>query len=62
MDAAIVIGCIAGAALLWAWINRPGAPNPEDAQQAQDVEREGYAGILGACLLAIIAIGAVLAL
>jgi len=60
-EGVIVVGCIVAAALLWAWLNRPGAPDPETAPLTE-VEREGYAGILGACLLAVIAIAAVLAL
>ena len=61
-EGVIVIACIAGAVALWVALNRPGAPAPDNQQQAQQVEREGYAGILGVCLLAAIAIAAVLAL
>jgi hypothetical protein len=58
----IVIACIVGLAVLWLLANLPGQPDPNDPEQAPQVVRDSLGTLVGACLLAIIAIGAVLAL
>jgi hypothetical protein len=59
MDGIIVWLCIGGIALVGLMVFRPGAPDPTDPQQAPDAIREGYGGILGVALLAVIALVAV---
>ena len=62
MDLAILLACIIGLLVLWAAVNRPGGPDPENPQEATQALGEGMAGLFGVLLLAVIAIGAVLLL
>ena len=61
-EGVIVIACIVGAVALWLLANLPGQPNPDNPVEAPQVVQESWTTLLGACLLAVIAIAAVLAL
>jgi hypothetical protein len=62
MDALIVVASMVGVVLLWGWLNRPGAPDPENIEEAPQVIVEGTLGLAGVTVLGIIAVGAVLLL
>jgi hypothetical protein len=60
MEGVIVVVGIVMLALLWAWLVRPGGPDPENPQQAPQAINEGAGGLVGVAVVVIIVFIAVL--